>query len=610
MIRYRQKKISILFGSLLMVGAWWLPVQAKQTTNLILEKAVTTDDPTIPIEELELMLKPLTLDELEGEAQAWMFLLKTKVKELSDAEIAVKRKNRELQQTKEAVDALEDAKDALEEATDTKEKIETKGSAKDRIKALKAAEDAQEALEKAQESVEEAVKEEEKTKQDKTLQGAIDKAVEGTEQQKDKAKTSNEEVAKVQEKIGTISNKIITDEQQQKKTQQGIDQAKQNLEEAVEAKTEVKKQVLVNMTTLREERTALSDRFEVVLEELETKGGDVELYDKYIDAISGIKVDVTDTQGTWITIVGWLQSKEGGLRWANNIGKFLGIVAGFSILSLIVGTVLEKSLWMFPNMSAMLRQFVVRITRQGLFVVGIILGITALEVSIGPLMAMIGAAGFVVAFAFQNTLGNFANGLMILLYKPFDVGDMIEVAGVKGTVKDVNLVCTTINTLENKIIIVPNNSIWGNVIANETSSPIRAMFLTVRISYSNSITQALQVLTDIANSHPLVLKDPAPWIDTGELAEYAVNIWFMAYTKKEDYWTAYCDISRIIKERFEQEGIVIPLPQQEIYISQAMAKQEGSGAKTLKGNDLTLEGSHGQIATPKPHSSFPNGNTA
>ncbi|NEO00133.1 MAG: mechanosensitive ion channel, partial [Moorea sp. SIO3I7] len=545
------------------------------------------------------MLKPLTKDELDGEAEAWMFLLKTKVKELSDAEIAVKRKNRELQQTKEAVDALEDAKDALEEATDTKEKIETKGSAKDRIKALKAAEDAQEALEKAQESVEEAVKEEEKTKQDKTLQGAIDKAVEGTETEKDKAKTSNEEVAKVQDKIGTISNKIVTDEQEQKKTGQGIDQAKQDLEEAVEAKTEVKKQVLVNMTTLREQRTALSDRFEVVLEELETKGGDVELYDKYIDAISGIKVDVTDTEGTWITIVGWLQSKEGGLRWANNIGKFLGIVAGFSILSLILGTVLEKSLWMFPNMSAMLRQFVVRITRQGLFLVGLLLGITALEVSIGPLMAMIGAAGFVVAFAFQNTLGNFANGLMILLYKPFDVGDMIEVAGVKGTVKDVNLVCTTIKTYENKIIIVPNNSIWGNVIENETSSPVRAMFLTVRISYSNSITQAIQVLKDIANSHPLVLEDPAPWIDTGELAEYAVNIWFMAYTKKEDYWTAYCDISRIIKERFEEEGIVIPLPQQEIYISEVMAQQ-----------DLPRAGSHGQIANPKPHSSFPNGKTA
>ncbi|NEQ82704.1 MAG: mechanosensitive ion channel [Moorea sp. SIO2I5] len=600
MIRYRQRKINILFGSLLMVGAWWLPVQAKQTTNnLALEKAITSEDPTIPIEELELMLKPLTLDELDGEAEAWMFLLKTKVKELSDAEIAVKRKNRELQQTKEAVDALEEAKEALEEATDTKQKIETEGSAQDRVKALEAAEDAQQALEKAQESVEEAVKEEEKTKQDQTLQGAIDKAVEGTEKEKDKAKTSSEEVAKVQDKIGTISNKIVTDEQEQKKTELGLDNAKQDLEEAVEAKTEVKKQVLVNMTTLREERTALSDRFEVVLEELETKGGDVELYNKYIDAISGIKVDVTDTEGTWITIVGWLQSKEGGLRWANNIGKFLGIVAGFSILSLILGKVLEKSLWMFPNMSAMLRQFVVRITRQGLFLVGLLVGITALEVSIGPLMAMIGAAGFVVAFAFQNTLGNFANGLMILVYKPFDVGDMIEVAGVKGTVKDVNLVCTTINTYENKIIIVPNNSIWGNVIENETSSPVRAMFLTVRISYSNSITQAIQVLKDIANSHPLVLEDPAPWIDTGELAEYAVNIWFMAYTKKQDYWTAYCEISRIIKERFEQEGIVIPLPQQEIYISEAMAKQ-----------DLPRAGSHGQIATPKPHSSFPNGKTA
>ena len=129
MIRYRQKKFSILFGSLLIVGAWWLPVQAQQTTNSpneqavtsedsTIPKAVTTADPTIPIEELELLLKPFTKDELDGEAQGWMSLLKTKVKELSDAEIAVKRKNRELEQTKEAVDALEDAKKALEEGTE------------------------------------------------------------------------------------------------------------------------------------------------------------------------------------------------------------------------------------------------------------------------------------------------------------------------------------------------------------------------------------------------------------------------------------------------------------------------------------------------------------
>ncbi|NEO62371.1 MAG: mechanosensitive ion channel [Moorea sp. SIO4G2] len=587
MIRYRQKKISILFGSLLIVGAWWLPVQAQQSTNAPNQKAVTTEDPTIPIEELELLLKPLTKDELEGEAQGWMFLLKTKVKELSDAEIAVKRKNRELQQSKEAVDALEDAKKALEEAKDTKEKIETEPSPSASVEANDAAVEAQEALKKAQESVEEAVKEEKKTQQDKTLQGAIDQAVESTEEDKNKAKTSDEEVAKVQEQIGTISNKVVTDEQQQKKTEQGLDKAQEKIEEAVEAKTEVKKQVLVNITKLRDERAGLSDRFEVVLEELELKGGDVKLYQKYVNAISGIKVDVTDTQGTWITIVGWLQSKEGGQRWANNIGKCIGIIAGFSILSVILGTVLEKSLGMFPNISVMLGQFLVTLTRQGLFVVGIILGITALEVSIGPLIAMIGAAGFVVAFAFQSTLGNLANGLMILLYKPFDVGDIIEVAGVRGNVQDVNLICTTIKTYQNKIIIVPNNSVWGNVIENETSSPVRAIFITVRVSYHNSITQAIQVLKDIANSHPLVLKDPGPWIDTGELAEYAVNIWFMAYTKREDYWTAYCDLSRIIKERFEQEGIVIPLPQHEIYISEAMAKEEGSMAQRFKGMTLS-----------------------
>jgi small conductance mechanosensitive channel len=216
----------------------------------------------------------------------------------------------------------------------------------------------------------------------------------------------------------------------------------------------------------------------------------------------------------------------------------------------------------------LLRDFLAKIVRRTIFAVGLIVGLTALEINIGPLLAVIGAAGFVVAFALQSTLGNFASGLMILMYRPFDVGDVIDVAGVSGKVESMNLTSTQIKTFDNKVVIVPNNSIWGGIITNVTGSNLRRVDMTFGIGYGDDIAKAQSVLEELVRKHQLILDEPEPVIKMHELADSSVNFICRPWAKTPDYWTVYWDITRSVKEEFDRRGISIPFPQRDVHIYQ------------------------------------------
>ena len=132
-----------------------------------------------------------------------------------------------------------------------------------------------------------------------------------------------------------------------------------------------------------------------------------------------------------------------------------------------------------------MRKFLVTAVRRLTIIVGIIVGLAALEVNIGPLLAVIGAAGFVVAFALQNSLGNFASGILIMMFRPFDVGDAVEVAGTAGKIEAVNLLSTQMKTFDNKAVIIPNNEVWGGVITNMTATGQRRVDLVFGIGYED-----------------------------------------------------------------------------------------------------------------------------
>ncbi|MFC6639908.1 mechanosensitive ion channel family protein [Sulfitobacter sediminilitoris] len=186
--------------------------------------------------------------------------------------------------------------------------------------------------------------------------------------------------------------------------------------------------------------------------------------------------------------------------------------------------------------------------------------------NVTPLFAMIGGASFILAFAFQDTLGNLASGLMIMINRPFVEGDYVLVASVGGTVQSVSIVATKVTTPDNQVIVIPNKNVWGNVITNVKASDTRRVDLVFGISYDDSISDALRVIEETVKAHPLVLTEPAPVIRVHELAASSVNFVCRPWTKTADYWTVYWDLTHRMKEAFVDAGISIPYPQQDVHI--------------------------------------------
>ncbi len=181
-------------------------------------------------------------------------------------------------------------------------------------------------------------------------------------------------------------------------------------------------------------------------------------------------------------------------------------------------------------------------------------------------VAILGAAGLAVGLALQGTLSNFAGGVMILIFKPFKVGDLIEARGHLGKVKEIHIFVTTLISVDNKTIIIPNGVISGEDIINYTTEGKIRVDLTFGIAYSSNIKQAKQVLLDTLLSHPKVLKDPAPFVGVLELADSSVNLAVRPYARPEDYWTVYFDIYENGKEALDRAKVTIPFPQMDIHL--------------------------------------------
>ncbi|HEY1884944.1 MAG TPA: mechanosensitive ion channel family protein, partial [Roseiarcus sp.] len=246
-------------------------------------------------------------------------------------------------------------------------------------------------------------------------------------------------------------------------------------DEATAAKTDVKVQLVDYSTQLMGERTGLTDRLKLVLDKLGAKGGDDKPYRLYIASIGGIKIDVTDRTATLARISGWLSSEEGGLRLAREVGTFLAYIIGSVLVARIVRMILRRVMSGDHVTSHLLRDFIISSSGRVIIAIGFLLALSALEVNLAPLLAVIGAAGFVVAFALQGTLSNFASGLLIMVFKPFDVGDNVEVGGgIKGKVTHVTIFSTYIRTDDGITKIVPSDNIWKSVIVNETTGVVKS----------------------------------------------------------------------------------------------------------------------------------------
>ena len=336
----------------------------------------------------------------------------------------------------------------------------------------------------------------------------------------------------------------------------------------LESLTQQRGQLSSQLTELTLKNTEISQKFNVVLNNLELKGGDPTSYRKYNAALTGVALEVTTATGMWQMLTSWMIAEQGGKRWAWNLVRFIVILLVSYFGASILANFVRRGASRVKGVSQLLVNFLSSFTKQVSMVVGFIIGLAALEIDITPLIAAVGAAGFVVAFALQGTLSNFASGLLILAYRPFDVGDVIEAAGVSGNVDSVSLFSTHIRTFDNKVMIVPNNDIWGGTITNATASTTRRVDLVFGIGYTDDINQAKNILAKVVENHPLVLKDPAVNIRVNELGDSSVNLICRPWTKTEDYWSVRWDLMHTVKQEFDNAGVSIPFPQTDVHIYQ------------------------------------------
>lgn len=224
------------------------------------------------------------------------------------------------------------------------------------------------------------------------------------------------------------------------------------------------------------------------------------------------------------------------------------------------------------NMDETLVSFLGNIVKTILLAFVVIAALSQLGVETTSLAAVIAAAGLAIGLALQGSLANFAAGVMIIAFRPFKKGDFIEAGGVSGVVEEVSIFNTVFKTGDNKKVIVPNSAVGGGAITNYSANDTRRIDFVFGIGYNDDIKLAKETLESILAADSRVLSDPAPTIGVVELADSSVNIACRPWVKTADYWGAYFDIMEAVKVTFDEKGISIPFPQQDVHMHDAAAQ--------------------------------------
>ncbi|HSM63501.1 MAG TPA: mechanosensitive ion channel domain-containing protein [Gillisia sp.] len=223
-----------------------------------------------------------------------------------------------------------------------------------------------------------------------------------------------------------------------------------------------------------------------------------------------------------------------------------------------------------------LENFAVSLTNWTLKIILFVLVITKLGVETTSLVAIIGAAGLAIGLALQGSLSNFAGGVLIIVLKPFKVGDFIEAQGVSGTVKETTLFYTKLVTFGNQLAVIPNGQLTNDNIINYTVEGIRKDAITIGISYDSDIKQARDILVNLMSGQEKIFKDPAPEVVVTELADSAVNLSLRYWAKNEDFWDCHWYTIEEAKTRLEAAGVGIPFPQRDVHFYNHSENKEGN----------------------------------
>jgi small conductance mechanosensitive channel len=272
------------------------------------------------------------------------------------------------------------------------------------------------------------------------------------------------------------------------------------------------------------------------------------------------------------------------VSWFREVGP--GVVAGivYALVIIAVGLLVSRvSVKILRGLFSrgklkeekMLIGLVTRTVRVAVLVVAGMMAFDQLGVSIAPFVASLGVGGLVLGFAFKDSLSNLASGMLILIYRPFKIGDTIDIGGTMGNVLDLSIVNTTLKDFSGPVIYFPNSQVWGNKITNFSRAEFRRSIFTVGINYGDDQNQAWDVLQKLINAEERILKDPAPFIRLSELADSSVNFQMFVYTKPGDFGSLLNDFYARAKTALEAAGYSIPYPQHDIHIVDGKIDQTG-----------------------------------
>lgn len=251
------------------------------------------------------------------------------------------------------------------------------------------------------------------------------------------------------------------------------------------------------------------------------------------------------------------------------LGAIVILIVG-KIASGIAGKMVRKGLTR-ANADPALIGFLGSLTSIAILAFAVIAALAKFGVQTTSFVAVLGAAGLAIGLALQGSLANFAAGVMILIFRPIRVGDLVETGGFLGKIADIGIFVTTMNTLDNQRIIVPNSVITGGVIVNVNANETRRVDMVAGIGYGDDMSKAKGILERILSEHPKVLAEPSSTVAVKELADSSVNFIVRPWCKPEDYWTVWCDVTQRIKEEFDQQGVSIPFPQRDVHVFEQKA---------------------------------------
>jgi small conductance mechanosensitive channel len=259
-----------------------------------------------------------------------------------------------------------------------------------------------------------------------------------------------------------------------------------------------------------------------------------------------------------------------GINFAFGLGKAVVI---FYVGKLLVRLLLKaiSKIMHKQEVDDTLESFILSLSRIILMLFVIIATVGALGIQTTSFIAVLGAAGLAIGLALQGSLSNFASGVLIVLFRPYKVGDFVEAAGISGVVVHVEILTTIFKTGDNKQVIVPNGQVLGSVITNYSAHDTRRVDMVIGVSYEDDLDKVRATLEELIAADDRVLAEPAHKIAVSELADSSVNFIVRPWVKSEDYWGVKFDMTEAIKKRFDAEGISFPYPQQDVHLYKASA---------------------------------------